>query len=425
MGLVHAQDVVVNMKGQMSFLVKALFIVIAAVLFILVLVYYSSFQKRTIQEREESNFKMEVTNVLQKLVNDKNCLAYSHNETPQKGVIDINKLRSFVSNYADTEPACAKALSFDYNIKVVQYPKNFSLYPGKTCRQVETISDFLCTDVYDGENFIYVACNYLPSQCQGICQACGEFDNGNYACDPSWGCGDDPLNNCNYTGSCDVKTCPYGKPPGGICCIFRMCPVSACEGVISTSAGGHSACYLTIGKCDLTKCKPVGNVGRWWHAHCARGIIEICEPSHEYINISIPMETLGFGVGFGISGFSPEKAKLIELEISLPVTIKQNETFSAEGVVYVYAVKGELESLSGLMEDFCEKAAYNKASMELSKEFHFSYPVNYSDGKLCMLDSCKVISCPYPINFDNINKEGDYVLTFSFDSAKGEISVRK
>ena len=422
----------------MSFLVKALFIVIAAILFILVLVYYSSFQKRTIQEKEESNFKMEATNVLQKIVNDKNCLAYAHNVTPQKDVIDINKLKSFVSNYTGTEPECARALGFDYNIEVIQYEKNFTLSPGKTCRQVETMSDFLCTDVSEGGNFIYVACNYLPSQCQSICQACGEFDNARYSCDDSYGCGDDPLKNCPYTGSCDKTCCPcppnfpgreccsdLKPPPDGICCIFRMCPVSACEGVMSTSAGGHSACYLTTGKCDLTKCKPVGDVGRWWHAHCARGIIEICEPSHEYINISIPMETLGFGVGFGISGFSPEKARLIELEISLPVTIKQNETFSAEGAIYIYAVKGELESLSSLTEDFCEKASASNSIMQFSKEFHFSYPVSYSDGKLCMLDSCKLINCPYPINFENISKEGDYVMTFSFDPSTGEISVRR
>ena len=412
----------------MSFLVKALFIVIAAVLFILVLVYFSSFQKRTIQEKEESNFKMEATNILQKLVNDKNCLAYAHNVTPQKGVIDINKLESFVSSYTGTEPECAKALGFDYNIRVTQYEKNFTIYPGKTCRQVETMSDFLCTDYSYGGQFIYVACNYLPSQCQGVCEACGEFDGGKYSCDPSWGCGDDPYNKCRYSGSCDMKGkgCPYGKPPNGICCIFRLCPKDACEQIISASIGGwppHPVCWLAWGKCDLTKCKSIDHSS--FHSHCARGVIEICEPSHETLNISIPMETLGFGVGFGISSFSPEKARETELEISLPVTIRRNETFSAEGVIYIYAVKGELEGLSSLMEDFCEKASASKTGMQFSKEFHFSFPVSYSDGKLCMVDSCKVIKCPYSINFDNINKEGDYVLTFSFDPAKGEISVRK
>lgn len=406
----------------MSFLVKALFIVIAVILFILVLVYFSSFQNRTIQEKSESNFKMEVTNTLQKLVNDKNCLAYAHNETPQKDVIDFNKLESFVSSYTGTEPDCAKSLGFDYNIKITQYEKNFTLTPGKTCRNVETLSDFLCTTYSSGGKFIYVSCNYLPSQCQGVCQACGEFDNRDYNCDPSWGCGDDPLKNCPYTGSCDVRTCPYGKPPSGMCCIYKMCPSSACEKVITSSAPDDPLCYLAYGKCDLSKCDFIDQMS--FCAHCTRGIIEICEPSNEITNITIPMETVGFGVGFGISGFSPEKAKKMEVEVSLPITIRHNETFSAEGVIYIYAVKGELEDLSSLMGDFCEKAS-NNMIMEFSKDFHFSYPVNYSNGKLCMIDSCKVINCPYTINFDNINKEGDYVLTFSFDPTKGEISVRK
>jgi hypothetical protein len=410
----------------MSFLVKALFIVIAAVLFILVLVYYSSFQKRTIQEKEESNFKMETTNVLQKLVNDADCLAYAHKETPQKIVIDINKLDSFVSSYTDTEPDCAKALGFDYNIKVIQFEKNFTLYPGKTCHQEEVMSNFLCT-TNGPDPFVYVTCNYSPQDCQGICQACGEFDNGKYRCDPSWGCGDDPLKNCPYKGSCDQTTCPYGnKPPDGICCIYKLCPRSACEKVISAGVPedpSDTPCYIGD-KCDLSKCTDASG-SQIGCAHCTRGIIEVCMPSNELINITIPMQTLGFGVGFGTSGFSPEKARTAELQLSLPITIRRNETFSAEGIIYMYAVKGELEALSSLIEDFCEKAAASSTSMQFSKEFHFSFPVSYSNGKLCMVDSCKLVACPYPIEFDNIDREGDYPMTFSFNPTEGKISVRR
>jgi hypothetical protein len=410
-------------KGQMSFLVKALFIVIASVLFLLVIGYFTYFQEQTTKQKAESNFNIEATNTLQKLVNDGDCLAYVINEMPQKGVIDINKLNSFVSKYTDTEPECAKALDFDYNIKVIQFEKNFTLYPGETCRQVEKMSDFICSD-WTGDPFIYIGCNYLPSRCQGVCQACGEFDNAIYQCDPSWGCGDDPLKNCPYTGSCDVRSCPYGKPPSGICCVYKMCPASACEKVISVSTGFHPVCWLPLGKCDLSKCTSLPHIN-WFCAHCARGIIEVCEPSIELVNVSIPMKTFGFGVGFGISGFSPEKAKATELQVSLPITIKYNETFSAEGVIYIYAVKGELESLSSLLEDFCEKATVTGTSSEFSKVFHFSFPVTYSNGKLCMVNSCKVLTCPYPIDFGNINKEGDYTITFSYDPSQGRILVRK
>jgi hypothetical protein len=137
------------------------------------------------------------------------------------------------------------------------------------------------------------------------------------------------------------------------------------------------------------------------------------------------MQSFGFGVGFGASGFSPEKARTTEIQLSLPVTIRHNETFSAEGVIYIYAVKGELESLSSLLEDFCEKITPASADTQFSSQFHFSFPVSYSNGKLCMLNSCKVMTCAYPIDFENINKEGDYTMTFSYNQTQGNILVRK
>lgn len=414
------------MKAQMSVFAKVLFIVAASIAFVLVIMYNNSFRKSTTEERELSNFKMETMNVLQKLVNDKSCLAYVYNETPQKSVIDVKKLEFFVSNYSETEPECAKALDFDYNIKVKQFQKEFTLYPGETCREQEALVDFLCTTHNSGGQFIYVSCNYKPSDCQGVCQSCGEFDNGMYSCETSWGCGDDPLKNCPYTGSCDTRNCPYGQPPNGICCIYKLCSVDACDKVIGTSVpedSGDNPCWLPVGKCDLSKCSDIPRMS--FCAHCTRGIIEVCLPSNELININIPMQTLGFGVGFGASGFSPNKARVSELQLSLPVTIRYNETFSAEGIIYIYAVKGELESLYSLIEDFCEKVATSSASMQFSKQFHFSLPVDYSNGKLCMTDSCKILKCSYPVDFDNISEEGDYDITFSFNPTEGKISVRK
>lgn len=414
------------MKGQMSFLIKALFIVIASVLFVSVILYFGLFKVTTTQEKGQSNLKMEAENTLQKLVNDGNCLAFVNNNTPQKGVIDISKLNSFVSSYGDIEPECAKALDFDYNIRVVQYAKNFTIYPGKTCRQQETMSDFLCTTYNQGGKFIYVACNYHPAQCEGVCQACGEFDNGAYNCHADWGCGDDPLKNCPYTGSCDVTGCPAGKPPDHICCIYRLCPTSACEQVITGSASDDPLCFVAYEgtrKCDLSQCTDASSMG--FCAHCTRGVITICVPSHDLINITIPMQTLGFGVGFGTSGFSPEKAKATETQASLPITIRYNETFAPEGIVYIYAVKGELESLSSQIEDVCEKAAANGKIIDFTIAFHISLPVTYSNGKLCMGNSCKVIQCKYPVSFENIDNEGDYPITFSFDPAQGKVSVTK
>ncbi len=423
-------------KAQMSFFAKVLFIVAASIAFVLVIIYNNSFRKSTTEERELSNFKMETMNVLQKLVNDKSCLAYAYNETPQKGIIDINKLKSFVSKYGDVEPECAKALEFDYNIEIKQFPKNFTLLPGEKTEELEVDMEYLCSqpqyDFPPPGHFYYIACNYNPQECQGVCDACGEFDpfwsvGEGFKCKDEWGCGKEPLKNCPYTGTCNLHagdTCPYGNPPGGMCCIYLDCPKDACDYVISAGAPGHSVCYVAYGNCNLTKCDFTSDTG--FHGHCARGTIEIPTQVGEIINVTIPVETWGFGVGFGTSSFSPKKAKYREIQLSLPVTIKYNETFSAEGIIYIHTVQGELEELYSLIEDLCEKAKINpNTEISLSREMHFSLPVSYFNGNLCMLNACKRFECPYPLNFDNIKDGGDYMIEFSYNSLIKEIKVMK
>ena len=416
------------MKGQMSLFAKILFVVAASTVFVLVLMYINSFRRSTIEEREGSDFKMGTMNVLQKLVNDKNCLAFEINGTPQKGIIDINKLNLFVSKYNGIEPECAKALGFDYKIEIRQFPKNFTLYPGEKSKKVEVMMEYLCSDPDYGDDFILISCNYDPKTCPGICDACGEFDECNIPDCPS-SCGKEPLKNCPYTGSCDVTSCPIGSPPNGICCRYLRCPKDACDYVINARAPGHSICWTAYGDCNLSRCEDVTctrGTSSWDHGHCARGTIEIPQPVGEMVNVSIPVKTWGFGVGFGTSSFSPEKARFRELQLSLPTTIRYNDTFSTEGIIYIYAVKGELEDLYSLVEDVCEKAKVNPdQEIIFSKKMHFSFPIYYSGNELCMLDSCKIFECPYPINFENITEEGDYMIRFFYEPSTKEIKVMK
>lgn len=391
--------------------------------------YFSFFRTSTIEEKGYSDFKLEVVNVFQKLSTDKNCLSYENSGTPEKIVIDKNKLDDFVSKYSGTEPECAKSLNFDYNIKVVQYFKNFSLYPGDIYRPMETMLDLLCSNYYSKNNFIYISCNYKPAEYQNVCQACSEFDMGYYKCDPSWGCGDDPLNNCPYNGSNTTSPsqlhCPFGKPPNGMCCIYRLCPVSACNQVVSTSVHSHPHCYAGFGTCNVSKCRDPQGSEWYFDAHCTKGIVQVLQPSNDVRNVVIPSQTYGFGVGFGVSAFSPQKAVTNEIQLSFPVTIRYNETFSAEGVAYIYAATGELESLSTTIYDICDKAkASPNDSISFSKDMRLSLPVYYSNGRLCMLDACKIINCPYKLNFENITQEGDYTLEFSYSLSNG-IKVNK
>lgn len=124
---------------------------------------------------------------------------------------------------------------------------------------------------------------------------------------------------------------------------------------------------------------------------------------------------------FSLTNFSPEKAKKSEIRISIPVTIRYNETFAANGLIQIYAVRGELETLFSVIEDLCKNA---ELELNFSRKFHFSYPVKYSNGKLCMLDSCKKFICDYDLDFEDL-EEGDYLLKFSSNKTLRKIIVRK
>ena len=406
-----------GLKAQASFFVKLLFIIIASVAFVLLIIYTNSFKTSTIQERESSNFKIETLSTLQKLVTDKNCLAYQYNQTPQKIVLDKNKIDSFSSSYENVEPECAKAIDFDYSIKIVQYEYNFSIYPGEIIEQGDlTVSnEFSSHRTSDPNKVVYFDCNFNPQEREDICLSKTELDK--CFCN---GCTINPRENC-----------PYDEV-GRICCIYYECSINDCESVeVKDGMGDCSGGKCIVAKnCDLSKCKLVsgsdtGKCGSGYpHGACGLTYEPIIVPVGEMKNISIVEQIWSFGLSLGVKVFSPPKAKGEELTLSLPITIRYNETFSTQGIIYIYAVKGELESLYSTLEDICNKIE-DGIDVKFSKQYHFSYPIEYRNGNICMLDSCKNFICKYQLDFQPIEIEGDYLLEFSFDQNSQKILVRK
>jgi streptogramin lyase len=153
------------------------------------------------------------------------------------------------------------------------------------------------------------------------------------------------------------------------------------------------------------------------------GISEV-KPSKE---IEVEEKIWSFSVGsektFGTQSFSPEKAKKAEIKIAIPVTIRYNETFATEGIMYIYAVKGELEEFYGAIDYLCIGAKnFPEREIKFSKSFHFSYPVRMINNKICMLDSCKLVECDVPIKMKEFNS-GDYQINFLYDATKKEIDI--
>jgi streptogramin lyase len=145
------------------------------------------------------------------------------------------------------------------------------------------------------------------------------------------------------------------------------------------------------------------------------------------IEIEVEERVWSFSVGsektFGTQSFSPEKAKKAEIKIAIPVTIRYNETFATEGIMYVYAVRGELEEFFGTIDYLCMSAKnFPEKEIKFSKSFHFSYPVRKEDNKICMLNSCKIIECDVPIKMKEFTN-GDYQINFIYDATKREIDI--
>jgi streptogramin lyase len=148
------------------------------------------------------------------------------------------------------------------------------------------------------------------------------------------------------------------------------------------------------------------------------------KPSKE---IQVEEKTWSFSVGsektFGAKSFSPGKARRDEIQIAIPITIRYNETFATEGMINIYAVKGELEDLYGIIDYLCINAKnFPERDVKFSKVLHFSYPVKMVNDNICMLESCKKVECVVPVKMINFN-DGEYSINFVYDSSKKTIEI--
>ena len=133
--------------------------------------------------------------------------------------------------------------------------------------------------------------------------------------------------------------------------------------------------------------------------------------------------SVGSDVNFGFRSFSPEKAKKREIRIAIPVTIRYNDTFSTEGIMHIYAVSGELEEFSGIIDYLCTSIRdYPERNIKFSKYFRFSYPVKMIDSRICMLEACKRIECSVSISMKEFER-GEHLVNFEYDANKREITI--
>lgn len=398
------------MKSQMSFPLKLSVIILSIAAFMLIIYYYTSFTSLIKEERAKTQFRTEALNVLGKLVTSDECLAYSGFVNSSKPILDISKIEEFVSKYQDLEPDCAKALDFDYSVEIIQLPKEVKTYPGEILEQTECGEAVVGIAYHFKEEAKthYIVCEndgwkkccggeldtIVPTEICGVW--CNSYDCSKYVIDT--------VGNSERMKECQEKISKGEK----VCCLFSNC-----------IPGEHPIiilCYNIDPEKDCQKSSGFIN------AMCGAIALPTRTPTTKTIQSSVQEKIWSFSVSSGVSSFSPEKAKWDEIEVSYPVIIRYDPTFSTEGIIKIKAVRGELEKFVSLLEDICKKAE-NGEKAYFAEKFYFSYTVKRDGDKICMLDRCKIFSCKIPLEIPEKIERGERYIRISYDASYGKIRV--
>jgi hypothetical protein len=111
------------MKGQLSYIIKPLSLVVTIILLLLLYNSISSYQTREIVAQNSLDLVADATNILLVLSNSQLCLAYQSPTTEglYANIVDVNKLNYFSQTYKTAEPDCARNFDYGWRVTVKEY----------------------------------------------------------------------------------------------------------------------------------------------------------------------------------------------------------------------------------------------------------------------------------------------------------------
>ncbi len=111
------------MKGQLSYIIKPLSLVMTIILLLLLYNSISSYQTRETVAQNSLNLVADATNILLVLSNSQLCLAYQSPTTEglYANIVDVNKLNYFAQTYTTAEPDCARNFDYGWRVTVKEY----------------------------------------------------------------------------------------------------------------------------------------------------------------------------------------------------------------------------------------------------------------------------------------------------------------
>jgi len=114
------------MKGQLSYIIKPLALVVTIVLLLLLYNSISSFGSREKIAQQSLDTTADSTNILLLLANSPLCLAYQSAETQglYANIVDVQKLNYFAQNYQNTEPECARNFDYGWRVTIKEFKES-------------------------------------------------------------------------------------------------------------------------------------------------------------------------------------------------------------------------------------------------------------------------------------------------------------
>lgn len=117
-----------NMKGQLSYIIKPISLVMIVVLLIILYQSITFVIGKEKSAQDNLDLATSATSVLLILANSKDCIAY---ETAQAqgiyaNIVDVRKLEEFSEKYSNTEPECARSFEFGWRVKIIELKEDDS-----------------------------------------------------------------------------------------------------------------------------------------------------------------------------------------------------------------------------------------------------------------------------------------------------------
>jgi hypothetical protein len=125
---IKMQNKKIRSKGQMSYIMKPLSLMMTIILLVFLYQTLQEYGGREAQAKQGLDLSTDATSILLILANSGDCLAYKGEEAQSlyANLIDVYKLSEYKNIYANIEPECARSYVYGWSVTVREVSQNKS-----------------------------------------------------------------------------------------------------------------------------------------------------------------------------------------------------------------------------------------------------------------------------------------------------------